>query len=314
MNYVFGPVPSRRLGRSLGIDPLPSKTCNFQCVYCQLGRTSNFTNERKEYIPKEDIISEMKIAIEVNKNNTDYITIVGSGEPTLYKELDILISKAKESSTKPIAVITNGALLYNSKVRESLTIADAILPSLDAGNEKTFIKINRPHPDIKYNEMMKGFIDFRAQYDGDFLIEVMLVKGINDSKDELKQIKDKIDLINPDRIDINIPTRPPAEKWVQIPDKDILNRLNEVFEEYSNIMTLPESSDFKIYSSDFEKELLSIIERHPMRHKKIINTFESIHLTQKEIEGRLIQLEKCNIITKINYQNEIFWKLTDMSK
>jgi wyosine [tRNA(Phe)-imidazoG37] synthetase (radical SAM superfamily) len=161
---------------------------------------------------------------------------------------------------------------------------------------------------------MKGFIDFRAQYDGDFLIEVMLVKGINDSKDELKQIKDKIDLINPDRIDINIPTRPPAEKWVQIPDKDILNRLNEVFEEYSNIMTLPESSDFKIYSSDFEKELLSIIERHPMRHKKIINTFESIHLTQKEIEGRLIQLEKCNIITKINYQNEIFWKLTDMSK
>ena len=184
MKYVYGPVPSRRLGRSLGIDPIPSKTCNYQCIYCQLGRTTNFTNNRKDFYPKDEIIAEMEQAIRINEENIDYITFVGSGEPTLYKSLEDLILRAKEFSKKPICVITNGALLYNMDVRNALLHADVVLPSLDAADEKSFIKINRPHPSIKFDMVIQGFIEFRRIFTGRFWIEIMIMKGINDSKEQ----------------------------------------------------------------------------------------------------------------------------------
>ena len=165
---MYGPVPSRRLGRSLGIDPIPSKTCNFQCIYCQLGRTNIFTNERKSYIPKNEIIAEMEEGIRANENQFDYITFVGSGEPTLCLDLKELILKAKNLSTKPVCVITNGALLYKKEVRNILMFVDVVLPSLDAGDEKMFIKINRPHPQIKYDSVIEGFIKFKKNSKGNF--------------------------------------------------------------------------------------------------------------------------------------------------
>ncbi len=310
MKYCIGPVPSRRLGRSLGIDPIPSKTCNFQCIYCQLGRTTNFTNERKNYFPKEEIIADMKEAIQQNEKKIDYITFVGSGEPTLYKDLEELILKAKELSNKPVCIITNGALFCDPKVRESLLVADAVLPSLDAGDEKSFVKINRPHPTIKLDSVIQGFIDFRNVFKGKFWIEIMLMKGINDSKEELLKIYEKIDLIKPDRIDINVPIRPPVEKWVEIPDKTIISSLNEIFKDYNNI-NFPEMGTFNIYSSNFEKELLSIIERHPMRQNQIINTFYSNNFNQEKILNRLKKLEFNKKIKKMIYDNQIFWKLNN---
>ena len=243
MKYVYGPVPSRRLGRSLGIDPLPLKTCNYQCIYCQLGKTTNFTNERRNYYPKDEIIVEIEEAIKQNKNNFDYITFVGSGEPTLYKDLEELILKAKTFSNKPICVITNGALLYNEEVVKALLLSDIVLPSLDAGDERSFIRINRPHPDIKFESVIQGFIDFRRLFKGKLWIEIMIMKAINDSKKELIKIKEKIDLIKPDKIDINIPLRPPLEKWVKIPDKSIFVLLDEIFGSYSDI-SLPEMGNF----------------------------------------------------------------------
>jgi wyosine [tRNA(Phe)-imidazoG37] synthetase (radical SAM superfamily) len=308
MKYVYGPVPSRRLGRSLGIDPIPSKTCNFQCVYCQLGKTTNFTNVRKNYLPKNEIIAEMKEAIKQNEEKFDYITFVGSGEPTLYKDLKELILKAKEFSNRPICVITNGGLMYDEQVRATLMLADVVLPSLDAGNEKTFIKINRPHPSIKYNAVIQGFIDFNKSFTGKFWIEVMIMKGINDSKEELLLIKEQIDLIIPERIDINVPIRPPTENWVKIPDKSVISVLNEVFYEYNNI-NFPEIGKFGFYSSDFEKELLSIIERHPMRQEQILETFSSKDLNKNQILKRLKQLESQKKIEKIIYLNNTYWKL-----
>jgi wyosine [tRNA(Phe)-imidazoG37] synthetase (radical SAM superfamily) len=308
MKYVYGPVPSRRLGRSLGIDVLPSKTCNFQCIYCQLGKTTHFTNTRTNFFPKEEVISEIREAINQFESETDYITFVGSGEPTLYKDLEDLILFTKKVSQKPICVITNGALLYDPEVRNALLLADVVLPSLDAGNEKFFIKINRPHPSIKFDEMIQGFLDFRKEFKGKFWIEIMIMKGINDSKSELLQLKEKIDLIMPDRIDINVPIRPPAEKWVEIPDKNILSLLNEVFGEYSDIH-FPEMGKFYLYSTDFENEFLSIIERHPMRQDQIIKTFHSQHLSREEIIQRLKVLEDQKKIEKISYNRKIFWRL-----
>ena len=307
MKYLYGPVPSRRLGRSLGIDPIPSKTCNYQCIYCQLGKTTNFTNVRKNFFPKHEIVAEMKEAIKQNEKNIDYVTFVGSGEPTLYKDLRELIIAAREFSDKPICVITNGGLIYDNDVKDALSFADVVLPTLDAGDEKSFIKINRPHPTIKYESVIQGFIDFKFFFKGEFWIEIMVMKGINDSKEELLKIKEKIDLIEPDRIDITVPIRPPTENWVKIPNTEIVSVLNEVFCEYNNI-NYPDIGNFSIYSSNFEKELLSIIERHPMRQEQIIKTFSSEILTQEEILKELKRLISQNIIKGVVYNDRIYWK------
>ena len=308
MKYVYGPVPSRRLGRSLGIDPMPLKTCNYQCIYCQLGKTTNFTNERKNYFPKYDIIEEMKKAIRQNEGGFDYLTFVGSGEPTLYKDLKKLILAAKEFSNKPICVITNGGLLYDKEVRNDLLLADVVLPSLDAGDEKSFIKINRPHPSIKFESVIQGFIDFKKEFKSKFWIEIMLMKGINDSKDELLKIKEKIDLIQPDRIDINVPIRPPVENWVEIPNKSFISLLNEVFGDYNNI-NYPEMGKFGIYSSNFEKEFLSIIERHPMRQDQVFKTFSTNDFKKADILAILERLVIQKKIIGVDYNDKIFWNL-----
>ncbi len=307
MKYVFGPVPSRRLGRSLGIDPIPAKTCNYQCIYCQLGKTTNFTNDRKNYFPINEITSEMQEVIQQDEKKIDYITFVGSGEPTLYKDLKDLIIKAKECSNKPVCVITNGALLYNKDVRDTLMLADVILPSLDAWDENSFIKINRPYPTIRFDEVINGFIEFRKIFKGKFWIEVMIMKGINDSREDLIKIKNIIDKIKPDRIDINVPIRPPTENWVKIPDKNIFSLLNEIFEDYNNI-NFPEIGKFGIHSLNFEKEILSIVERHPMRQEQIFETFSSKKLNIDEILRRLEKLEFENKIKKIRYEDQVFWK------
>ncbi|MFX1379962.1 MAG: radical SAM protein [Promethearchaeota archaeon] len=308
MKYVYGPVPSRRLGNSLGIDPIPFKTCNYQCIYCQLGKTNNFTNTRENFFPKDEIIAEMDKAIELNKNRFDYLTFVGSGEPTLYKDLKDLILQAKKISKKPVCVITNGSLLYQKEVQEALICSDIVLPSLDAGDEKSFIKINRPHPSIHFENLIQGFIDFRKNFKGKFWIEVMLMKGINDSKEELLKIKNKIDKIKPDRIDINVPIRPPVEKWVEIPEINIFSILNEIFSDYYNI-GFPEQGNFKIHSLDFEKELLSILERHPMREDQILITFSDFGLNKEKIITKLMKLKSKQKIKKILYNEQIFWKL-----
>ena len=308
MKYVYGPVPSRRLGKSLGIDPIPSKTCNFQCIYCQLGKTTNFTNIRKNYFPKKEIVANMKKAIKLNENNFDYITFVGSGEPTLYKDLKDLILRAKDLSKKPVCVITNGSLLYHKEVQNALLCADVVLPSLDAGDEKLFIKVNRPQPSIIFEKFIQGFIDFKKRFTGRFWIEVMLMKGINDTKGELLKIKEKLDLIKPDRIDINVPIRPPVEKWVEIPDKNIFSDLNVIFDNYTNI-NFPEEGVFSIYSNDFDKEVLSILERHPMRQDQIIESFSSSSFSKDKIISNLKRLKSEKKIKEIFYNKQIFWKL-----
>jgi len=308
MKYIYGPVPSRRLGNSLGIDPIPSKTCNYQCIYCQLGKTTNFTNTRKNYYPKKEILAEIEKAIKINTNKFDYITFVGSGEPTLYKDLKALILKVKQSSNKPICVITNGSLLYNNDVSNALMLADVVLPSLDAGDETSFIRINRPHPSLKFKVIMQGLLDFKKKFDGQFWVEVMLMKGINDSREELLKIKEKLDLIRPDRIDINVPIRPPTEDWVKIPSKSIIPILNEIFGDYTNI-NFPEQGKFITYSSDFEKELLSILERHPMRQSQIIETFSSSYFNKDKISEQLKKLKSQRKIKYILYNNQVFWKL-----
>ncbi|HZK39206.1 MAG TPA: radical SAM protein, partial [Clostridia bacterium] len=179
--YVYGPVPSRRMGLSIGISPIPKGHCNYSCIYCQLGRTNNMTNKRERYFNLQDLIKEFKTYL-TDPIKFDVVTIVGEGEPSLYADLGVLIAALKRLTDKPIAVITNGALLSDCGVREELKNADIVLPSLDASDEKMFKKINRPHGSIKFDDVDKGLQIFSNEYNGQLWIETMILKDINDNK------------------------------------------------------------------------------------------------------------------------------------
>ncbi len=267
MKYVYGPVPSRRLGRSLGVSPIPSKTCNYSCVYCQLGRTDHFTNTRKDFFDPEEILKEIFQSVSENKSGIDYITFVGEGEPTLCKSLGYLINQAK-STHLPVAVITNGALLYDKDVRIDLKNADVVLPSLDAGCQETFTRINRPYKGINFEMMIDGLKKFSEMRNGQLWIEIMLVKNLNDSEEEILKIESILKEVNPDRIYINVPIRPPAESWVEIPDEESIAKAHEILKSY--VISGYEMGEFNI--SDGTKlydEVLKICERHPMREDQI---------------------------------------------
>ena len=209
--YVFGPVPSRRLGRSLGVDLVPFKTCTYDCVYCQLGRTTNKTVERREYVPLSVVLSEVRRKLTQCKPN--YITLSGSGEPTLYSRMDELISGIKKESCIPVAVLTNGSLLWDKTVQDALCAADLVIPSLDAGDDSAFQYVNRPHAAIVFDRMVAGIVDFRARYTGALWLEVFLLGSVTTIDAEVAKIAKIARRIRPDKVQLNTVTRPPAEDY-----------------------------------------------------------------------------------------------------
>ena len=208
-NYFYGPVPSRRLGFSLGVDLLPKKTCSFNCLYCQLGPSSKKTAKRFFSLNLSKFKEDLKEIISKGPK-INYITISGSGEPTLHKGLDKVIAAIRiiTQNKYPVAVITNSSLLYKREVRDELGKADLIVPSLDAATEKTFSKINRPAKGITLKRIVSGLISLRKEFKGKIWLEIMLISGINDSKREIEKFREIIDKINPDKIQLNLPVRP----------------------------------------------------------------------------------------------------------
>ena len=272
MKYVYGPVPSRRLGLSLGISPIPKKACNYSCVYCQLGRTDKMTNTRQLFFPVEEIIREFDAFL--NKNvSFDVVTIVGEGEPTLYLGLGKLISEIKHRTEKPVAVITNGALLYDRDMREELKEADIVLPTLDAYDEDTFKKINRPHGSISYKSVIQGLKDFSREYEGELWVEIMLIQGMNDDDASLEKLKKILKEISYDRIYINTPVRPPAESDVKAIDNERMKSAVEILNGIS--IELLESEGFYSDTEDDLEAVISIIKRHPMNQHEIEGFLES---------------------------------------
>lgn len=268
MSAVFGPVPSRRLGQSLGIDPIPAKTCNWNCVYCQLGRTVPLTNERKEYIPRAEILAELQDALKAHRDGEiDWITFVGSGEPTLHSGIGWLIREIKQMTTIPIAVITNGSLLYLEEVRQDLLLADAVLPTLDAGNAQLYRKINRPWPEITFERLVEGLKSFRREYKGKLWVEVMLVEGLNDTPQALAEIAEILKEIHPDQVHINLPTRPPAEAWVKVPSQEAVLRAISILGEIAHPVSPADGSFDLSGHSSIEEAVLDILTRHPVEEQ-----------------------------------------------
>ena len=238
MRYIYGPVQSRRLGLSLGISLTPWKICNFDCVYCQLGDTRQKELERKAYVPVEDIVSELKSWVAYNAQESvklNFITLSGMGEPTLNTGIGELIKEIRKLSPAKVAVITNASKLSEPLVRQALVNADLIVPSLDAVDEETFKKIDRPDSSVHIEDIINGLVALRREFRGQIWLEVMLVKGINDSREHIRKLKEKIDLINPDRIQLNSPVRTTAESGVEVLEKKRLEEIKEMLGEKCEI-------------------------------------------------------------------------------
>jgi len=275
LKAVFGPVPSRRLGQSLGIDPIPLKTCNWNCVYCQLGRTGRVVDERREWVPEAAILGEVREALEGREpGEIDWITFVGSGEPTLHSKLGRMIRKIKAMSSIPVAVITNGALLYRPEVREELVAADAVLPSLDAGSEELYRRINRPHATLNFKQHVQGLVDFRNEYAGQLWLEIMLMDGVNDTEDALRDLAAQVRRIRPDAVHLDVPSRPPAESWVHPATEEGLMRASAILGERARVVHPVEGSfEFGGYDNVVDA-VIGIITRHPMREDQLERSLE----------------------------------------
>lgn len=215
MKHIFGPVNSRRLGLSLGIDLLPPKICNFNCIYCEIGPTTEFTCERKEYVPTAGIIAEIDRFLTDTEAaaRLDVCTITASGEPTLHTGIGTIIRHLKARTAKPVAVLTNGSLLHDPEVRCDLKAVDIVIPSLDAAREQSYRKINRPAACAPLALVIDGLIRFRQEFAGQYWLEILLAKGINDSPEDLAALGETVARINPTRVQLNSVARPPLESF-----------------------------------------------------------------------------------------------------
>ncbi|MFA6424641.1 MAG: radical SAM protein [Phycisphaerae bacterium] len=295
---IFGPVPSRRLGRSLGVDLVPFKTCTYDCIYCQLGRTTNKTIQRKEWLPLDEIISQLKVKLYLQP---DYITLSGSGEPTLFSKCGELISKIKEITNIPVAVLTNGSLLWLPEVRKSLLEADIIIPSLDAGSDSVFQYINRPHPDISFGKMLEGLVKFREEYKGQYWLEVFLLAGVTTPEMEINRLITCISSIQPDKVQVNTVTRPPAESFAEPVQKEQLEKLAAQLFKHSEVIV-----DYKDVHKKQEfvsqcEDVLTLLKRRPcsiediaiglgLHRNEVVKYIEELS-TEDRIEAKLGQAQ-----------------------
>ena len=307
---VYGPVPSRRLGRSLGVGPIPFKTCDYSCVYCQLGRTTQMTIERKDFFPPQAILKEIEQALKIDEHGIDFVTFVGEGEPTLCRSIGWLIRKTKEITDIPIAVDTNGSLLYRADVRADISGADVVMPSLDAGTAGTFRKINRPHRELDFEAVVRGIEKFSREYSGEIWMEVMLVKGLNDTDEELEAIKSILERIEPDRTYLNVPIRPPAEPWAVPPDKEAIALADAILSEVNPVVAITTEETGEFSTTGFttpEEAIMAIIRRHPMREEQVIATLKRERFQQSDIEDSFARLYESGRIKKVRYRDSLFW-------
>ena len=307
-SYLFGPVHSRRLGISLGIDLVPSKTCSLDCVYCECGRTTALVLERGEYADSAKIIDELTHYLST-KPSLDHITFGGSGEPTLNTGTGRIVRFLKESYPQyKCALLTNGTLLYLPQVREEVLPFDIVLPSLDAVSDAVFAKVNRPHGKLENNAVIKGLIEFRKSYKGLVWLEVFIVPGINDTPEELALFKKAITEINPDRVQLNSLDRPGTCGWVRPASMEKLQEIAgffsplpvEIISRQAKNSPLPQAAE---RASD---SILAMVARRPSTIEEIATL---AGLTINEADRILSALVSSHRIEKQVTGNRSFYRM-----
>jgi len=309
MKHIFGPVPSRRLGASLGIDIIPDKTCSYDCVYCQLGRTTNKTIERKEYVQNDAIIVELKSllsTLESPRKAIDYITFSGSGEPTLNSAIGNLSREFKIITDIPIAVLTNGSLLYREDVRDALSNADLVVPSLDAVTEEVFQKVNRPHPSLTIEKVIDGIKEFSNSFNGEIWLEIMLVKGINDGQEEIERMAEVAADMNLAKIQLNTVIRPPTEKFALPLNAEEMQQIKEKMGEKAEVIAHFDRNKEKIYKGDVETEILAMLQRRPCT---VLDISKALSLHINEVIKYIEQMQKNNSVKSVTQQNEVYYQV-----
>ena len=309
---VFGPIPSRRLGRSLGVNNIPPKICSYSCVYCQIGLTDSMSVSRKEFYSPDEIFKEVSSKVKTLQNSgekIDYISFVPDGEPTLDINLGKEIDLLKPLGIK-IAVITNSSLLWDEDVRKDLMIADWVSIKIDTIDEKIWRKIDRPNGKLDFQKILSGIKTFASSFKGVMVTEMMLVKGVNDNVESIKSTVEFIKQLNPDKAYILVPTRPPAEKFVEPPSEENLNEAYQIFNASINnveLLAYSEGTDFS-YSSDAEKELLSILAVHPMRKDAVEKFLNKSNWNL--IENLIVN----NVLKEVKYSDNTFFVKNIKSK
>lgn len=304
---VFGPIPSRRLGRSLGIQNIPSKVCSYSCVYCQLGETDYISLKRRAFFSSEEVYRETAKRIsQLQRANKpiDYITFVPDGEPTIDINLGNTIEKVKELGIK-VAVITNSSLIWVKAVQEDLMKADWVSIKIDSAIEKIWKKINKPHGFLTLKRIIRGLEEFACIFKGILATETMLVKNVNDNLDSVIKTVELIKYINPEKAYILVPIRPPSENWVKIPGNVQLNEAFQIFNDLNintELLIHNEGTDFT-FTSHAKKELLNILAVHPMR-LDAIETF----LSNANVGWHIIdELIDKSILKEVHYSGNTFF-------
>jgi wyosine [tRNA(Phe)-imidazoG37] synthetase (radical SAM superfamily) len=304
---VFGPVPSRRLGSSLGINNIPAKICSYNCVYCQLGRTLGKKIERVSFYKPQEISYEAKAKVEKTlefRHKVDYLTFVADGEPTLDLNLGREIEMLRPLGFA-IAVITNGSLISREDVRKELAKADLVSLKVDCTREEVWRRMNRPQPTLQLSTILEGMLEFALSFKGDLLTETMLVRGLNDKSDQFREVAVFLEQLQPVKAYLSVPTRPPAEKWVEPPHEAVLNQAYQIFSEHLDrveCLTGHEITDFS-FTGDPTEDILSITAVHPMRHEAL----EKV-LQQRGADFSVVDqlLEKGKLL-KLDYHGKTFY-------
>jgi len=308
-HYLFGPVPSRRLGISLGVDLVPMKTCTLNCIYCECGKTSQLTLERKEYVSFEAVKKELTHYL-AHHARPDYITFSGSGEPTLNSRLGDVIRFLKDRVPDiPVAVLTNSTLISQKEVRSDIKNAEVVIPSLDAATEKIFNKINRPSPHVHADKIIDGLIRFRKEYDGKIWLEVFIIPGMNDTIAELNALKLMIGKIKPDQVHLNTLDRPGSVSTLRAATREELEHVLDVFqmENAAIVADPPEHKALFAYRKDTADAILGTISRRPCT---ITDLSEILGLPADDVKTSLASLETEGKIKSVEQKRGIFYRLS----
>jgi len=302
-HFVYGPVPSRRLGLSLGINLVPPKTCTFNCIYCQCGRTTNLTLNRQAYFSIKQIINQVRSVIKTQK--VDYLTFSGEGEPTLNKNIGRIILLLKSEFRIPVAVLTNASLLTDKSVRQALYHSDLVVPTLSAIDQRIFNRLHRPHPGLLIKNIIKGLKIFRRYYKGKIWIEVMLVKDVNDQPDHLARLRQVIYELNPDRVHLNTVVRPPAEPSARPVAYDDLVQIQMLFGPGTEIAAFPLSKTQKHFSGVPEDAIIAVIHNRPVTDTDLV---QALGIPPSLLRRTILKLIREGKITATSFQGKIFYR------